>query len=103
KGKIKGKRTKFRVIMHELNSNKTNPAVCARVMNVRDQKSFFCSVETKPPKRTTVVQVSTRKPRPLTAMDRYPMSRAYSLANSTSFHPLSSTSFLRRAILRLKS
>ena len=40
-------------------SKKTNPAVWTSVVAVRHQKSFFCSMETKPPRRTTVVHVST--------------------------------------------
>lgn len=45
-------------------------------MTVRLQKSFVDSVETNPPRRTTVDQVSTRKPVLVTAIDRYPMNIA---------------------------
>uniref|UniRef100_A0A0D3HVH9 Uncharacterized protein n=1 Tax=Oryza barthii TaxID=65489 RepID=A0A0D3HVH9_9ORYZ len=56
-----------------------------RVIIVRHQKSLF-SAETKPPRRTTVVQVNIKKARPLTAIDKYPMSTAYLLMLTTSGH-----------------
>lgn len=59
-----------------INQKKPNPAVWTRVITVRHQKSSLCSMETKPPRRTTVVHVSTSKPRPLTPINRYPMNIA---------------------------
>jgi hypothetical protein len=80
--------------LHEIYVRKhTNPAVWMRVIPVRHQKSFFCRSETKPPRRTTVVQVTTNRPNPRTPIIRYPMNTAYPLIIITSIHLESSTAY----------
>lgn len=39
----------------------TNPAACIKPMNVRYQKSFLLSEETKPPRSTTVDHKSAKE------------------------------------------
>ena len=52
----------------------SGPAWTAKLREMRAK--YFCSMETKPPRRTTVVHVSTSKPSPLTPINRYPMNIA---------------------------
>ena len=83
--------------------SETNPAVWTSVIPVRHQKSFFRRSETKPPRRTTVVQVRTRKPNPLTPIIRYPIKMAYPLMITTSFHSESSMAYWRAMWITLRS